>query len=79
MSDHRPFALPGARLQYGPDKVVDVLHIHLTLRPDIERRRLDAHCTTTVQAIEDGVARLVLDAVDLHVAPCGATAATARR
>jgi len=68
LSDHRPFALPGARPHYGPDKVVDVLHIHLTLRPDIERRRLDAHCTTTVQAIEDGVARLVLDAVDLHVA-----------
>ena len=67
MSDHRPFALPGARFQYGPDKVVDVLHIHLTLRPDIERRRLDARCTTTVQAIEDGVGRLVLDAVDLHV------------
>ena len=67
MSDHRPFALPGARFQYGPDKVVDVLHIHLELRPDIERRRMDARCTTTVQAIEDGVGRLVLDAVDLHV------------
>jgi aminopeptidase N len=67
LSEHRPFALPGARLQFGPDRVVDVLHIHLDLRPDIERRRLDARCTTTVQAIEDGVARLVLDAVDLHV------------
>jgi len=67
LSDHRPFALPGAELHYGPDKTVDVLHIHLTLRPDIERRRLDAHCTTTVQAIEDGIARLALDAVDLHV------------
>ena len=68
MSDHRPFALPGARPQYGPDKLVDVLHIHLDLRPDIERKRLDAHCVTTVRAIEDGVARLVLAAVDLNVA-----------
>ncbi len=67
MSDHRPFALPGSRLQFGPDRVVDVLHIHLDLRPDIEQRRLEAHCTTTVQAIEGGVARLVLDAVDLDV------------
>jgi aminopeptidase N len=67
LSDHRSFALPGARFQYGPDKVVDVLHIHLALRPDIELRRMDARCTTTVQAIDDGVARLVLDAVDLHV------------
>jgi len=67
MSDHRPFALPGARPQYGPDKVVDVLHIHLDLRPDLERKRLDAVCVTTVRAIEDGVAQLRLDAVDLIV------------
>ena len=67
MSDHRPFALPGARPQYGPDKVVDVVHIDLRLQPDIGRKRLDAVCTTRVRAIEDGVARLVLDAVDLDV------------
>ena len=67
MSDHRPFALPGSSPQYGPDKNVDVLHIDLHLRPDIDRKRLDAVCTTTVRAIEDGVARLVLDAVDLQV------------
>jgi aminopeptidase N len=67
LSDHRPFALPGARLQYGPDKVVDVLHIHLDLRPDLEKKRLDATCVTTVRAIEDDVALLALDAVDLRV------------
>jgi aminopeptidase N len=67
LSDHRPFALPGARPQYGPDKVVDVLHIDLHLRPDVNAKRLDGVCTTTVRAIEDGVARLVLNAVDLHV------------
>jgi aminopeptidase N len=67
LSDHRPFALPDARPQYGPDKTVDVLHIHLDLRPDIAAARLDARCSTTVRAIEDGVSRLVLDAVDLHV------------
>ena len=68
MSEHRPFALPGARPQYGPDKIVDVLHIDLRLRPDLEKKRLDAVCTTTVRAIEDGVALLALDAVDLDVA-----------
>ena len=67
MSEHRPFALPGARPQYGPDKVVDVLHIDLRLRPDLAAKRLDAVCKTTVRAIEDGVGRLVLDAVDLDV------------
>jgi aminopeptidase N len=67
LSDHRPFALPGAQPQYGPDKVVDVLHIDLHLRPDLDRKRLDAVATTTVRAIEDGVSRLVLDAIDLEV------------
>jgi aminopeptidase N len=67
LSDHRAFALPGARPQYGPDKTVDVVHIDLRLWPDIERERLDGVCTTTVRAIEDAVPRLVLDAVDLAV------------
>jgi aminopeptidase N len=47
---------------------VDVLHIDLRLRPDLDAKRLDGVCTTRVRAIEDGVARLVLDAVDLEVA-----------
>ena len=68
MSEHRSFALPGARPQYGPDKVVDVLHIDLHLRPDLEKKRLDAVCTTRVRAIEDGVALIALDAVDLEIA-----------
>jgi aminopeptidase N len=67
VSDHRTFALPGARPQYGPDKMVEVLHIDLYLRPDIVRERLDGVCTTTVRAIDDSVPRLVLDAVDLDV------------
>jgi aminopeptidase N len=67
VSDRRAFALPGARAHYGPDRVVDVLHIDLHLRPDLERHRLDGVCTTRVRAIEDGVTRLLLDAVDLHV------------
>ena len=68
MSESRPFALPGARPQYGPDKVVDVLHVDLRLEPDLRARRLDGVCTTSVRAIEDGVARLTLDACDLDVA-----------
>ena len=67
MSEHRPFALPGATPQYGPDKIVDVLHIDLRLRPDLTAQRLDGVCTTSLRAIEDGVHRLVLDAVDLEI------------
>ena len=67
MSEHRSFALAGAQPQYGPDKVVDVLHIDLVLRPDPVAKTLHGVCTQTVEAIEDGVATVVLDAVDLDV------------
>ena len=68
MSERRRFALPDARANFGPDRSVEVRHITLDLRPDIELRRLDGCATTTVQAIEDGVGLLVLDAVDLRIA-----------
>lgn len=67
-SAHRDFALPGSRLRYGPDKTVDVRHIDLFLRPDLERAHLDGVCTTTVRALDEPVSSLTLDAVDLQVA-----------
>src|SRR5947209_12960709 len=63
----RAFALPGSTLHYGPDKTVDVEHIDLQLTPDLEKRRLDAVCTTTVRALDEPVKMLSLDAVDLVV------------
>jgi aminopeptidase N len=67
LSDHRPFALPGARPQYGPDKQVDVVHIDLQLEPDLDAKTLAGVCTTTVTAIEERVTSLRLDAIDLIV------------
>jgi aminopeptidase N len=64
---HRAFALPGARLNYGPDKTVDVEHIDLHLTPDLERKHLAGICTTTVRALDEPVGRLPLNAVDLTV------------
>jgi aminopeptidase N len=66
-SDHRAFALPGSSPHYGPDKVVAVEQIDLHLVPDLDNERLDGVCTTTVRALDENVARLVLDAVDLNV------------
>ena len=66
--DHRPFALPGTRAQYGPDRSVDVVHVDLHLRPDLQQRRLDAVCTTRVEAIVDNIDSMELDAVDLTIA-----------
>jgi aminopeptidase N len=64
---HRAFAMPGSRLQYGPDKAVSVEHIDLHLTPDIERETLDGVATTTVRALDEDVASLRLDAIDLVV------------
>lgn len=66
-SSHREFALPGSTLRYGPDKSVDVVHIDLYLQPDLERAHLDGTCTTTVRALDETVASLKLDAVDLQI------------
>ena len=64
----RAFPLPGSKLQYGPDKTVQVEHIDLHLTPDFEREALDGICTTTVRALDEDVASLTLDAVDLDIA-----------
>ncbi|HET6276630.1 MAG TPA: M1 family aminopeptidase [Candidatus Cybelea sp.] len=66
LEDH-PFALPGARPQYGPDKLVSVEHIDLHLTPDLARESLDGVATITVRAFDEPVSRLTLDAVDLEV------------
>jgi aminopeptidase N len=67
MTERLPFALPGARPQYGPDRVVRVEHIDLHVRPDFAAKTLHGTVTTRVRAIESGVASLRLDAVDLTI------------
>ena len=63
----RAFALPGSRPQYGPDRPLRVRHIDLQLRPDLDAETIEGVCTTTVQAVDDGVNAIVLDAVDLEL------------
>ena len=63
----RAFALPGSTPRYGPDKTVDVLHIALDVEPDLNQRHMKGSCTTTIEALDDEVASLRLDAVDLFV------------
>lgn len=66
-SEHYPFALPGARPQYGPDKVVAVEEIDLHLAPDLATESLDGVATIAVRAFDEPVSRLTLDAVDLAI------------
>jgi len=65
--ERRSFRLPGARPQYGPDRVVRVEHIDLVLRPDLDRKTLAGEVTHHLRAIEHGVRRLRLDADDLEI------------
>ncbi|HUY11757.1 MAG TPA: M1 family aminopeptidase [Candidatus Dormibacteraeota bacterium] len=64
---HRGFALPGARNQYGPDKIVDVEEIALHLEPNLATATLAGRCTTRVRALDEAVERLVFDAVDMQI------------
>ena len=65
--DDRSFPRPGAIAQYGADRPVRVRHIDLHLRPDLDRRRIDAIATLTIEAIVDDVTSIELDAVDLDI------------
>ena len=66
--ERRAFALPGSQLQYGPDRPLRVTHIDLQLRTDLDKKTIDGVCTTMVRAVDDGIDRIVLDAVDLEIA-----------
>jgi aminopeptidase N len=65
--DRRAFPLPGSQAQYGPDHPLRVLHVELELRPDLERRTIAGVCTTLVEAIDDDVNHIVLDAIDMEI------------
>ena len=66
--DRRAFPLPGSQPQYGPDHPMRILHIDLHLRTDLAKRTIDGVCTTLVEAIDDDVSHIVLDAVDMEIA-----------
>jgi aminopeptidase N len=66
--DRRAFPLPGSQPQYGPDRPLRVLNIDLHLEPDLERHSLDGVCTTLLEAVDDNVGQIVLDARDLEIA-----------
>jgi aminopeptidase N len=66
-TEHQPFALPGARAQFGPDKLVAVEQIELELAPDLAAQSLAGMCKISVRAFDEPVARLELDAIDLDV------------
>ncbi len=69
MGDQAPrsFERPGAYPHYVPNRPGQVEHIRLDLDLDLERRILSGTCTITLNPIQSGTRRLILDAVQLHI------------
>lgn len=63
----RPFAFPGARPRYAPDRVVDVEHYAIHVHVHFDERRIDGTCALTIRPILEAVARLELDAVEMDI------------
>ncbi len=64
---HRPFALPGARPRYAPDRVVHVEHYRIDIAVHFDERKIGGRCAITVSPFLDDVRRLTLDAVEMEV------------
>jgi aminopeptidase N len=60
-----PFALPGARATWAPDRVCDVTHIKVEVAIDFERRRVEGVCTQRLTPLNDGPCRVTLNAVEM--------------
>jgi aminopeptidase N len=73
----RPFALPGARARYTPDRLVAVEHYRIELDVQVPERMIEGSCAITVTAIQDEVRTVELDAVDLNVRSVTSGAAAA--
>ncbi len=65
--DALPFVLPGARAVFTPDRDVDVRHLRIEVALDFGAGAVDGVCTLTLAALNDGRARVALDAVELQI------------
>ncbi|HWE29631.1 MAG TPA: aminopeptidase, partial [Polyangia bacterium] len=66
--DALPFALPGSRATFTPARDVDVRHLRIQVALDFATGSVDGVCTLTLAAINDGPARVTLDAVEMELA-----------
>jgi aminopeptidase N len=65
VGDAQPFALPGSRAVFAPDRVCHVRHLKVEVSLDFERRRVEGVCTQELTVLNDGPTRLVLDGVEM--------------
>jgi aminopeptidase N len=63
----RPFALPGAKPRYAPDRPAAIGHIALTLSFDFKEHILFGSCRTTFTAVGKPLRTLEMDVDHLHI------------
>lgn len=66
-SVRHPFALPGSKARYAPDRPAAVSHIALTLSFDFDEHVLFGSCRTTLSAVGKPLAALEMDADHLVI------------
>jgi aminopeptidase N len=62
----RPFALPGTRAKWAPDRPFEIRHIKLVIGLDLHDHRVDGSATLTVVPRMAGASALTLDAVEME-------------
>jgi aminopeptidase N len=66
-ADPLPFALPGARATFTPDRSCDVRHLKIEVALDFAAAAVEGVCTLTLAPLNDGPTHSTLDAVELEL------------
>ncbi|MCH7761495.1 HEAT repeat domain-containing protein [candidate division TA06 bacterium] len=66
-TQHKPFALPGAKPHYARDRVIDVDHIKLDLSFDIPKKCIYGKASLTFSPINGGTKVVEFDSVELKI------------
>ena len=65
--DALPFVLPGARATFTPPREVNVRHLRIEVALDFAAAAVEGACTLTLVPLNDGAARVALDAVEMEI------------
>ncbi|MDB4966761.1 MAG: Peptidase rane alanine aminopeptidase [Myxococcales bacterium] len=65
--DALPFALPGSRATFTPDRDVNVRHLRIEVALDFATASVDGVCTLTLVPLGAARARVALDAVEMQI------------
>ncbi len=77
-ANRKPFALPGSRPHYTPDRPAHVRHIALDLSLDLASHSLEGTCAITLEMIAAGVKHLTLNAMHLGISAVTAAGSGSR-